>query len=390
MPALTLRFGLIAVLLGNLLLTACATAPLPDATPGMQPALDSDEAGLWMFMDEVEQGLRTSGRTITDPDLNRYVRRIVCRLAPAHCADLRIYIVETPYFNAAMAPNGFMQVWTGLLLRAQNEAQLAYVLGHEIGHYQRRHTVQQWRVIRNTTSALAFIDLATSAAGHGYAGDLSVLVALAGIMAYSRDMERESDDIGITLMAEAGYDPREAPKIWRALEAEREAAGDSDAFIFFATHPNIKERIRTLEAQAERLVQARGAGEQGQDAYLDATSAFRAKWLRDELRQRNLAASAVVLDHLLSGGNRPGELHYYWGELYRLRGHDGDLENSLECYERAASSEDAPPVVYRDMGLVHWKLGNEKSARENFKAYLEQSPRASDHAMVRAYLRELE
>ena len=387
---MTLRFGLIALLLGNLLLAACATAPLPDVEPGTQPALDSDEAGLWMFMDGVEQGLRTSGRTITDPELNRYVHGIICRLAPAHCPDLRVYIVETPHFNAAMAPNGFMQVWTGLMLRAQNEAQLAYVLGHEIAHYQRRHTVQQWRVIRNTTSALAFMQLATAAAGHGYAGDIAQYVALAGIMAYSRDMERESDDIGIDLLAKAGYDPREASRIWKALEAEREAAEDPEAFIFFATHPSTKERIGTLETRAEQLVQTQGAGERRQTAYLDATRNFRAVWLRDEIRKRDFAASEVVLDHLATGGDRPAEVHYFRGELHRLRGDDDDLEKALECYGQAADFEDVSPVVYRDMGLVHWKLGHEDQARENLEEYLERAPQASDHAMIRAYLLELD
>jgi tetratricopeptide (TPR) repeat protein len=343
-----------------------------------------------MFMDEVEQGLQTSGRTITDPKLNRYVHEIICRLAPAYCADLRVYIVETPHFNASMAPNGFMQVWTGLMLRAQNEAQLAYVLGHEIGHYQKRHTIQQWRVVRNTSSALSFFQLAAAAAGQGYAGDIAQLIALAGIMAYSRDMERESDDIGIGIMAEAGYDPREAPRIWKALEVERKAAEDPDAFIFFSTHPSTKDRIHTMEVTAEQLIRERGQGERHQDRYIAATRNFRAVWLREEIRKRDFSASEVVLDHLADRGDRPEEVHYFRGELFRLRGNEGDLEKALECYTEAASFDDVPPVVYRDMGLVHWKLGHDMQAREYLEAYIEKSPQASDQEMIRAYLLELE
>ena len=388
---MTLRFVSMALLLSNLLLTACATTtPLPDVKPGMQPALDSDEAGLWMFMDDVEQGLSTSGRTIRDPELNRYIHDIICRLAPSHCADLRVYIVETPHFNAAMAPNGFMQVWTGLLLRAENEAQLAYVLGHEIGHYQRRHSVQQWRVIRNTSSALAFVQLATSAAGHGYAGNIAQLAASAGIMAYSRDMERESDGIGMDLMVAAGYDPQEAPRIWKNLEAEREAAKDPEAFIFFATHPSTRERIRTLEAQAEQRIQAQGPGERRREAYIAAMRPFRAAWLRAEIRKRDFAASEVVLDNLVKAGDRTAEIHYFRGELFRLRGQDGDLEKAIVCYEQAAALADAPPIVHRDLGLVHWKLGHEDQAHEHLELYLEQAPQASDHEMIRAYLLELD
>ncbi len=372
------------------LLSACATAPLPDATPGTPPALDTDEAGLWMFMDAVESGLRTSGRIETDEALIQYVRGIVCRLAPEYCGDLRIYIVVTPYFNASMAPNGFMQVWTGLLLRASNEAQLAYVLAHEIAHYKRRHTVQQWRVVRNTTSALAFVSLATAAAGYGYVGDIAQLVGLAGILAYSRDMERESDDIGINLMAQAGYDPREAARIWKALEAERDAADDTDVFIFVSTHPSVRERIGKMDARAEALVKQYGPGRKRQEEYIAATRAFREAWLREEIRKRDYTASRVVLDNLQATSVQPGMMHYFRGELYRLRGRTEDLEKSLECYDKAVDFADAPLSVYRDMGLTHWKLGNEREARASLKRYLEKSPRASDQEMIRAYLLELE
>ena len=73
-----------------------------------------------------------------------------CRTSPAGSAPVIVptsgsTLVRTPYFNASMAPNGMMQVWSGLLLRVDNEAQLAAVLGHEIGHYLARHSVERLR-----------------------------------------------------------------------------------------------------------------------------------------------------------------------------------------------------------------------------------------------------
>ena len=143
------------------LVAGCATprgesGALRDLKAGERPTLDSDEAGLWMAMDRVEANLRTSGRIIADPALNSYVRTLVCRLTPPHCDGIRIYVVQTPHVNASMAPNGMMQIWTGLLLHAENEAQVAYVLGHEIGHYVRRHSVQQFRDLRTKAAASVF------------------------------------------------------------------------------------------------------------------------------------------------------------------------------------------------------------------------------------------
>ncbi len=386
------RLRIAALFLLVLLLAACATStkPLPDMAPGTRPAIDTDEAGLWMYMDRIEQNLRTSGRIETDPGLNGYIRGIICKLAPEYCQDMRVYIVQTPHFNATMAPNGCMQVWTGLLLRAQNEAQLAYVLGHEIGHYQKRHTIQQWRVIRDTSSALIFFQLATAAAGAGFTGDIAQLVALAGILAYSRDMERESDAIGIELMTRAGYDPREAAKIWALLEAEREAADDPEQFIFFRTHPTTEERMQTLEARAAQMIQLGEEGRRRQNDYIAMIRPFRAAWLRDELRKRDYAASGVVLEHLAGVGDPSGEILFFQGEMHRMRAREGDLEKALAYYEKAAVHENVPVTVYRAMGLLHWKLGQRGQARAYLQDYLDRSPQASDHEMIRAYLRELE
>ena len=120
----------------SLVVASCATpsSEVRDIQPGERPALASDEAGLWMYMEDMERRLATSGRVINDPALNDYIRDVLCRLAPAYCSDIRFYVVRTPHFNASMAPNGFMQIWSGLILRAQNEAQLAYILGHELAH----------------------------------------------------------------------------------------------------------------------------------------------------------------------------------------------------------------------------------------------------------------
>jgi predicted Zn-dependent protease len=343
-----------------------------------------------MYMQKIENSLKSSGRIETDAALNAYIGNIICKLASEYCPDIRFYIVRTPHFNASMAPNGFMEVWTGLLLRAQNEAQLAYVLGHEIGHYMRRHSVQQWRVVRNTTNALAFFQIAAGAAGVGYAGSIAQLAALAGIFSFSRDQEREADDIGFDLMADAGYDTREAAKIWQALIEEREAADDPGQFIFFATHPSTQERVLKLQSLSNGLVGAGRLGVTNQQEYLAAIGSFRGGWLQDELRKREFAASQVVFDHLFTGAKNSGELYFYQGELFRMRAGQGDSEKAIENYEKALSMDGAPSKTNRSLGLMYWKAGELQKARTCFEQYLEQEPDANDSLMIKAYLEELE
>ena len=299
---------IVVLILWSLAATGCATSPVEDIRPGDTPAMETDEAGLWMAMDRAETRLKTSGRIITDQKLNAYTRNMICRLAPQQCDRIRFYLVETPHFNAAMAPNGFMQIWSGLLLRAQNEDQLAYVLGHEIGHFNRRHSLQQWRTVRNTASGLVVFQLLTAGAGIGWAGDIAQLAALAGIFAYSRDQEREADDIGLVLMAEAGYDPREAPVIWRNLIEEQEASGDKEPVFFFASHPSSAERLETLEARAAEMAGRMGQRASRREEYADLIGPFCGRWIHDELQKRDFAATQVVLEHLFAQDRNPGEL----------------------------------------------------------------------------------
>ena len=160
-----------------LLCAACAT-PVPDedVRPGERPSLETDEAGLWMTMDRIEEKIRTSGRLVRDPELNAYAKAVLCKLAPEHCPDIRLYVVQAPAFNASMAPNGTMNIWTGMLLRADNEAQLAFILGHELGHYLRRHSLRAWRDARAKSDAFVFFQLAMAAAGYGFVNQYAALI----------------------------------------------------------------------------------------------------------------------------------------------------------------------------------------------------------------------
>ena len=72
---------------------------------------------------------------------------------------IRVYAMRQPDFNASMAPNGMMIVHTGLLAHMRNEAQLAAVLGHESGHYLRRHSVQNWRSLKSKSAAMAVVGI---------------------------------------------------------------------------------------------------------------------------------------------------------------------------------------------------------------------------------------
>jgi predicted Zn-dependent protease len=344
--------------------------------PGYQPS-DADETGLWRLMDRAEEQLKTSRFVVRDPALNAYLHEIVCRLDKAHCADIRIYVVRTPQFNASMAPNGMMEIWTGLLLRCTDEAQLAAIIGHELGHYLRRHSLALWRDARDKASLGNFLGLGLAAAGMGRYGDFANLALVASIYSYSRDNEREADQIGERLLVKAGYAPLAAAEIWDQLIAEY-AAGTADRSqsVLFASHPTPEERLVSLREAAEAAKIKNG--ERGAERYRSALAGVRATIADDELALRQYGRSAQLFERLLAEAPDDGLLWYAKGEVYRLRGEPGDLEHAAEAYARALQARDAPPETYRSVMRVALKRGDRAGAQTALENYLARVPGADD------------
>jgi predicted Zn-dependent protease len=354
-----------------------------------RPDVASDEGGLWALMDREETRLRRSPFRIKDRDLNDYVQGIACRLGGEHCPDIRVYLVHTPWFNASMAPNGMMQVWSGLMLRADNEAQLAAVLGHEIGHYLARHSVDQ---LRDVKSRSAFAQVLGVIAATGYVGSAVGLLGGAGVMAggfsYTRDHEREADRIGVTLMHSAGYDASEAAKVWDNLLLELKARPGGDPSRnnpLFATHPPAEERQSALTELARTMP----GGTANADIWREKTKAFRREWLEDEVKRGQREESVALLTRKIAADPEQPDYLYFRGEVHRLRAGEGDYDAALADYQAASLEAGAPPELWRGMGTVYRARHEIPEARTSYRSYLEAAPKAPDAPMIKSYLEEL-
>ena len=364
-----------------------ASSAFPNQVPGARPAVDTDEGGMWMRMGRIEDEIRTAGNRVTDPAVDAYVSGIVCKLAGPYCPDVRTYVLRVPAFNASMAPNGLMQVWTGLLLRCRNEAQLAAVLGHELGHYIRRHSVQLWRDARNKTDFLVFFQIAIAAARIPFASDVVGYGLIGSIYMFSRDNEREADRIGLALMSRAGYDPRQVPAVWRQLIREDDADKDKGPrMYYFETHPTARERMRVLDQMAADIASRRAGGADAADRYRAVMLPHRMDWIRDELAQRRFDRLEAMLDMLLEDGANPGEILYAKGEVHRLRDKEGDPEKALDLLRRAVAAPGAPPEAFRSLGVVLLRQGRREDARAALAGYLQRLPAAGDRSAVEAMI----
>lgn len=213
---------------------------------------------------QADQQIQATYGFYQDEDLNRYVERVGQEVlaeshvrrpeAPQEFRETPFYfrVLDSEVVNAFALPGGYVYVTRGLLTHLNNEAQLAVVLGHEIGHVEARHASQ--RAFEQQLGQLAL--LGGAIAGQELLGlpaqDLMNLGGAAAqlmLLRYGRDDERESDDLGVEYAARAGYVASEGAEFFRTLRRISEKQGQ-ELPSFLSTHPDPGEREQTIQEKA--------------------------------------------------------------------------------------------------------------------------------------------
>jgi predicted Zn-dependent protease len=366
---------------------------VPLIGPGFKPA-DRDEQGLWQQMGRVEEEVAGSNLVMKDAGIDAYVRDLIGKVGGPAAKDMRIYVIRIPEFNAMMFPSGFAVVFSGLLLRMRNEAQLAGVIAHESGHFLRRHMIRQWRDMRRKTDIFAIGSMLAGVGGAGagvYLGNyvqLAQLGTLLSLFRYSREPEAEADAMGVRLIAEAGYSPIEMSNTWAQLIGELDASARyrrkhrDRGFDLFETHPAEETRMADLKVSATEMTVAGRTYDPGRSRYLEAIAAIRPMLLDDQVKLNDPGASQYVIETLAADGWN-GLLRFYEGEVWRLRNRKGDQQRAEQSYAIAVAYPDAPPDAWRWHGLALIKQGRTSEARSALSRYLSMKPDAVDAAYIR-------
>lgn len=358
-------------------LAGCQSAPVRPMN-GIDDTrqLDAEENRLWHSAVELDEQMENADYLHEDGELRDYLASVMQKLYPEYGDAIRVRIVDSPDLNAFALPNGSIYINTGMLVRLDNEAQLATVLAHEGVHFTHKHSWQQRRNVKSSTAFSTGFGMVT---GIPALGDL---MALSSMYGFSRDMEREADAEGFRRLAAAGYDVNQAPVTFEYLLAEVEAL-DIDEPYFFSTHPALEDRIESFN----ELVQQHGAsnGYRGEQAYRMQVRDLQLELLQDYLELGQYQSVLLILERTDAFVRYPLSAWYYLGEAYRLRGEDEDDERCAAAYATAIRLAPDFAPSYRAMGLYCMKQGDADQAESHFERYLQLMPDAPDRAYIELY-----
>ena len=241
---------------------------LPLAGCAVNPVSGESDFVLMSEDQEIALGRENHARVIQrygrydDEHLQTYIQKIGAELATkSHRTNLvfRFTVLDSNEINAFALPGGYIYITRGLLAYLNNEAELAAVLGHEIGHVTARHAVRQHSAA--TATGIVAAILASQADFQG-AGDLFNTAGTAFVRGYGRDHELESDRLGAEYLAKSGYDPLAMLDVIRVLKnqevyerklAEREGREPQVYHGVFATHPDNDKRLQEVVGKARKL-----------------------------------------------------------------------------------------------------------------------------------------
>ena len=363
-----------------LLASACATARLRS---------DVDDSALVARADQEAQTLLKKSTVYDDQALISYLAGVGDRLSPG----FTFTVLRDPTLNAFALPNRHLYLHTGLLSRVENEAQLAMIIAHEMTHVidgHARAVPREPRLPRIPYTAAA------GPTANAILGSGLVLTATAAINGYGRDLERDADRGGMERLVRAGYDPRQAPRVFGELRADLPERGPLEIFLF-GSDPALTERM----AVTTRLLETRYAGAaattiDGPEFQLRMRPVARENAYED-IRAGRFMLAQRQLDRVLAATPNDAVAYTYSGDLYRLRAQrspdaatrERDARLALASYEKAVELDPAAAEPHRQLGFLYYQQRDNARAKAAFDRYLALQPSGLEARRVREYLGEL-
>jgi tetratricopeptide (TPR) repeat protein len=338
---------------------------------------------------EYERVSEASHAFLDDTAMTAYVTGVLRSLSSANpkISPYRAKIMKSPVLNAFATPHGAIYVTTGLLAMAENEAQLAAILSHEVVHILGDHAARNLVQTKKSALSSAHLRIGLDFFIGSLAGSISGVALRSAVTGYSRDLEREADSVGLSLMMKAGYPPVEFRNLFMLLKARIEQANIKEPF-FFSTHPAITERISNFEAFAEKDASIAAPGKSGTEEFTrnivpvllyDGAARYAAGTF--DLAKRDFS-------RVLGIDSCNAAALVFLGDCKR---HEGSPESDLEevaSYRKAVQCDPSYHEALRELGFRYFKSGDQDSASYYFTLYKTAFPGSPYLPIIEDYLKQ--
>ena len=423
------RSALLAAAL--LLVLSCVSTRLPPiSSQGSGFAPLRDEQALWQESRAEEAKLLAHVRLVGDSRLEAYLDRVAARLNPASASgapgrsaiEYRVRVIADPSLNAFAYPHGSIYLHSGLVARLDGEDELATVLGHEMTHVDGRHMLRRNRSAHNrevgfTVAAVAAAVAIAVATDGAWSGDdwgrSEAAVAfgnvfldfglqlawVASIDGYGRALEAEADEGGFARMAAAGYDVREAPKVYQALlddglDDGLDKGGEhrrAEAF-FFSSHPRLRERQAAAGSYLARHPEAGSARAAAADDFARHLQPVVREDARLNLEQGRLKLAGAELAKARAWRPDDPETQFLKGRLRLAESAAAAGPEERERLERAAEDafrkaielDPTLPGPHRELGLLLYGQHDHRGACAQLRRYRHLAPEADGNEATEA------
>ena len=369
---------LILILL--ILLTGCQVNRPADQIQNSNAAYLNEVDYRFVFS-RIENKIKTAPNRVSDTILEQYLRNLICELSDEYCSEIRIYVLNHHEFNAHMFPNGTLIINTGLLLRMENRAQIAYIISHELAHYVEKHGVQK-------------INFAKSLGSNNQLSALNPLrqINLANSRLwknrYSQQLEQQADLYALNLLTKKHFDLAEVVRMFENLKRENQAANKVNKGGFFSSHPGTNQRASLFRESATIQLVSRLSKE---DEWPEIKSSYTSQWLSAELSKRQFRSTKVLLNQLQTRSSNPDLYDYFWAEIYRKQGGKNNAQTAVAYYTNYLSNSKHTRFndTFRKLAETYMELGNTSKASFYYLKYINQVPQPNDVDTIKHVLDRL-
>ncbi len=373
------------------LLSGCAVHPV---TGRRQLMLMSEDQEIRLDRENSPHQISADYGLVQDQALNDYISGVGRQIAgQSHRPDMpySFNTLNASYVNAYAFPGGTIGLTRGILLDLENEAELASLIGHEVGHVSARHTAQ--RMTRGLLAAAVFSGAAVAAGPElqNVVAGLGGIGAGALLASYSRNQEREADELGLDYMAGSGYNPQGFVGLMEML-MDMSGRDKGHLAVLFATHPMSSERYQTalIRADAERALRDQPVY---RERYMDNISGLRR--IEEAIRQLQEGD-----DQMMDGNPVNARKNYdralvivpddYAANLKQakcLLALNQGREAEIHALAAREAYPDDPQAVHV-LGMIHLNRNSFDQALTHFEAYNTQLPGNPNNVFFRGYCLE--